>query len=193
MKKTSKKLTSKQNKRPSPTPHASEHKYKVIKGNDGNDYISKPDKNQIFKWKKIKPMSKTKTPYEFYSQYQEREQHILYNIDKFINGWNLATRELAQSNIILLEIGWKKIGSFIDFAWEKAHEYMQKKYNNSTYSLLFYTENSLYNGSINGIIDIQHDILRKDKDLIIKVLKKYFNVNWTGKTTNSIQIKLSKL
>ena len=95
-----------------------------MKGNDGNEYISKPDKNLIYKWKKIKQIDKTKTPYEYYSQFSEPK--IKFDTEKFITKWTLATTELSKQNIILLEIGWKKIGIFIDFAWETANEYLYK-------------------------------------------------------------------
>ena len=40
--------------RPSPLEHAKDHKNKVMKGNDGNSWISKIDKNGVYKWKKLK-------------------------------------------------------------------------------------------------------------------------------------------
>lgn len=39
--------------RPSPTAHAADHKNKVLTGNDGNRYRSEPDKNGVYRWKKV--------------------------------------------------------------------------------------------------------------------------------------------
>jgi hypothetical protein len=47
-------MLSKYLKRPSPPYPAQENCYKELKGNDGNMYISSPDKNNICKWKKLK-------------------------------------------------------------------------------------------------------------------------------------------
>jgi len=47
-------MLSKYLKRPSPPYPAQEKCYKELRGNDGNMYISFPDKNNICKWKKLK-------------------------------------------------------------------------------------------------------------------------------------------
>ena len=37
--------------RPSPSEHAKDHKWKELRGNDGNGYISRPDKNGVYRWR----------------------------------------------------------------------------------------------------------------------------------------------
>ena len=54
--------------RPSPTQSAIDFPDKVKEGNDKNMYVSKSDKNGIYKWKKI---VNKKTAEEFYNQYPE--------------------------------------------------------------------------------------------------------------------------
>lgn len=52
VRKSSKKRPSPSKKRPSPSNKAREYKNMKLVGNDGNMYISKPDKNGVYKWVK---------------------------------------------------------------------------------------------------------------------------------------------
>lgn len=45
-------------KRPSPSESAVIFRNGIKLGNDGNEYISNPDKNGVYKWKRLKTMNK---------------------------------------------------------------------------------------------------------------------------------------
>lgn len=63
------------------------------------------------------------------------------------------------------------------------------------YSFMLYTNKFLFNASIEGKIFLQHNILPKDKDLVINIFKKYFgkSFTWDGTSKSAMSIKLNKL
>lgn len=59
--------------RPSPSEHAKDFPNKVKEGNDGNEYLSRKDKNGVYKWVKI---SVKKSPEEYYEQFSKNEKQL---------------------------------------------------------------------------------------------------------------------
>jgi len=61
-------LKSKYLKRHSPPVSAQDHPNKIMKGNDEEEYVSKPNKNGIYKWHKLVWKN---TAEEYYMQFPE--------------------------------------------------------------------------------------------------------------------------
>lgn len=194
--------------RPSPSMHASEWKNKIKDGNDGRQYVSLPDKNGVYKWKKIKNGEEAKTPEEYYSQFPENKKYIVkYDTYDVLSKLKLISDELTKHHIYIFPVGWKKVWWFIDFAWDDATNILKKKsyvYNKLTnkdtlfidvVSYIFFTENRLYWSSIKGILNLQHQIRKEDKKIIIDTFKKYFGkrFSWSGSDPKTLNIKLLKI
>ena len=60
---------SKYEKRESPPVSAQDFPNKIRKGNDGEEYVSRADKNKVYRWYKIKSMDKCSTPKKYYMQF----------------------------------------------------------------------------------------------------------------------------
>ena len=197
------KLTDKKYKgRPSPPFHANACKNKILEGNDGKNYISRQDKNGVYKWFVMKPINQTKTPMEYYGQYPGLAEPI-YNIKPLVLKLNKVKKELLKDHIFLFKTSWKS-ANFIDFAWSEAFEllkknpYVKKKLGKpddiqilDNISFLFYTENELFWASIKGLLPIQHNI--HDKKTVDRVFKQVFgrDYKWDGSIKKTIVIKIS--
>ena len=190
--------------RPSPSEHAGAFKNKIKEGNDGNDYISLPDKNGIYKWKKIKDMNETKTPEEYWLQFPDNTKPIL-NITPLLNKLKLVKDELRKHGIYMFRIGWKNVGNWIDYAWDDAQAMLEKipkvkKYveENGEYStldaasMLFWTAHGEYGAKRDGTLNIQHNIHRKDLPIVKEIFEKHFGKKyfWKGSNKKTIQVKL---
>ena len=90
--------------RPSPSEHANDHKNKVMKGNDDNNWISKMDKNGVYKWKKLKKGSQCKTAEEFYMQ--NPDQKIKYDIKDIVKKLVKIEKKVIEKNILFSHIKW---------------------------------------------------------------------------------------
>lgn len=191
--------------RPSPPYPANDCKKQILEGNDGDEYISLPDKNGIYKWKKI--MFKNSAE-EYYCQFPENKP-AKYDEKQVLKKLDLIKQKLLQDNIYLYDIGWKDIGNFIDNAWNDVVKLIEKqkyvqnlrkiKENKNKYigyltSFVFYTDHQLYWAKRNGELFFQHNILTKDKQKVIKIFKEQFgkNFKWDGSRTKSMMIKLPK-
>jgi hypothetical protein len=81
-----KKLTDEKYKnRPSPPYHANDCKGRIMKGNDGNEYISKKDKNNVYHWVKMKHECKKLTD-EKYKNRPSPPYHANDCKDKIMKG-----------------------------------------------------------------------------------------------------------
>jgi hypothetical protein len=159
---------------------------KIKKGNDGKEYISRSNVNQIYKWYRIKYIDECKTAKEYYMQFPEnylQKKFYKYNINNLEKNLKKLCKELEKYNIYLIKVGWKDVYNFQDYAWEAAEKYIQNKYFKKdkipSYEILdkanflFYTEKSLFfsqnigelvikwNLNGNNIKKITFDVLRK--------------------------------
>ena len=156
-------------KRPSPPVSAQDHPNKLMKGNDENEYISKPNKNGIYKWHKIVWKN---TAEEYYMQFPENylnKKFYKYKTTELLKKFKKVESELKKNNILFLEIGWKRVYYFIDFAWEDADKIAKYKT-----PFIFYTSSSLFWSKNKGEIDIKWDLPKKDFEIVDKIFKQVF-------------------
>ncbi len=176
-------------KRPSPPVSAQDNPNKLMKGNDENEYVSKPNKNGIYKWHKIIWKN---TAEEYYMQFPENylnKKFYKYDTTQLLKKFKKVASELKKNNILFLEIGWKNVYYFIDYAWEEADKitfFLKKKLNqkkrlmknNDSFSkkscFIFYTNKSLFWSKNTGEIDIKWDLPKKDFEIVDKILKDVF-------------------
>lgn len=189
-------IVEKYKKRPSPPYHAANAPNWVMKGNNGFYYLSKQNKAGIYQWKKLKmddEQDYTKSAYEYYSQFEDYTAK--YNVKDFIKKTKQVAKVLLKHNIYFLYIGWKNVRDFIDYAWDDAKEYVKKKCNEEC-SVIFYTNYRLFWAEyMTGEVFMQHDILKKDKDIVVETFKKYFgkSFSWTGSNRKALLVKLPGL
>lgn len=192
---------SKYSERPSPPYHANECKNKIMKGNDKKSYISKPNKNGIFKWY---PLKSGKTPEEYYNQFPEKKIKKYIFPDKVLEA---VKKDLLKENILFIKIGWKNVYDFIDDAWYDVTRLIEKKSIikkirqtdkksdiTNIISFIFYTDYRRFWSEINGELFLQYNILPKDKPKVIEIFKNYFGRRfiWNGSKNKALLIKLHK-
>lgn len=112
-------------KRPSPSYKASNCPGTTLKGNDGKYWLSIPDKNSVYHWKKFKHMYETKSPFEYYAQFSEQKKPK-YNYKSTVAKLKKVELELLKYRILMPKINWQSTTNFGDDAWENAEEYMLK-------------------------------------------------------------------
>ena len=66
-------------KRNSPPLSAQDYPNKIKNGNDGLEYISKSDKNKIFRWYKINSMDKSISAKKYYMQFPKNYLQKKFN------------------------------------------------------------------------------------------------------------------
>ena len=81
---------------------------------------------------------------------------------------------MKKNNILFLEIGWKRVYHFIDYAWEEADK--MAKYKNP---FIFYTSRSLFWSKNKGYIDIKWDLPKKEFETVDKILKDVFRSKYS--------------
>jgi len=184
--------------RPSPPYHANDCKDVKMVGTDGNEYISKKDKNGVYHWKIVKD---GKTAREYYSQFKTYTDK--YDPKPVILKLKIVANELKKSNVFLVpEIRWDSVGIMIDDAWDDAQEYVSKKTGVRSldvmdqYSFMLYTNHRMFFATVlNGDLTIQHNILDKDLDLVYNTFKKHFGTSfkWNKRDSKTMMIKLPKI
>lgn len=94
--------------------------------------------------------------------------------------------DLRKEGIYFLEIGWKLVGNWIDYAWDDVIDMIKKltkaKNDPYDYSFIFYTQHRLFWAKRDSSLYLQHNILKKDKEIVIQIFKKHFKTkfNWSG-------------
>jgi len=164
--------------RPSPSESAQDFPDKVKKGNDKNFYVSKPDKNGVYKWKKIVDK---KTAEDFYNQYPEiylDEDFKKYDYKPTLKTLEKAKKELEENHIYLFLIPWKKTTNFVDSAWSEALDLISKKKNVNQESwknnFLFCMESDIFFSQKRGEITLQWNLDKKALDILSEIFNKYF-------------------
>ena len=213
----------KYSERPSPPYPANDCKNEVLEGNDKNKYISVPDKNDVYRWKKVIFGSTAKQYYEQFPDHKEQA----YDIKDIPQKIKMLKNELEKKNVYMEFVGWKGVGDFIDYAAKDATAKILKKkyvkdimdnvvkekmkgvkktgrttiessrdlYMYDHISFLYTTDNRLYHASINGKLYIYNNILKKDVEFVYSKFKEIFGnrFSWSKKRRDAILIKLKKL
>lgn len=177
---------SKYEKRPSPPQSAQDYPNIIKTGNDGNEYVSRPDKNKIYKWYKIKSMDETTSAEKYYMQFPEnynQKKFFKYDIKKFEEKIKSVKKELIKKNIYLIKLGWKNIGNFSDFAWAEATSYIKDKYYKDqkktdhyylveNANFILYTEHDTFWAQHDGLLSMQYNLNSNAKKDAFEIFKK---------------------
>ena len=191
---------SKYEKRNSPSYSAQKYPNKIKIGNDGYQYVSKPDKNMIYKWYKIKSMDKCTSPEKFYMQFPEnylQKKFNKYSTTKVEKILNKLKKELESKNIYLIKIGWKDVYDYVDTSYDKAYNYILKKNNLidlDKANFIFYTEKNLFWSKNTGKLFLQWKLYKDIKKYTFDLFHKYFKNNFIEPTniSKAMIIKLKK-
>ncbi len=161
--------------RPSPPYHAGDLKYVLLENND-NDWVSVPDINGVFHWKRLKSMDECKTAEEYYTQYSDLNKK--YSIDKTIETLKKASKELARINVFIIQdLNWKYTTMFVDDAWNYAEEKLKSrfdKFGEENVSYMFYRNKDKFFAEIEGELNLQYRIRKPAKKETFEILKKHF-------------------
>lgn len=182
--------------RNSPSVHAKDFKNKIKKGNDGEEYISRPDKNGVYKWKLISHKS---TPEEYFSQFGTFKKK--YDATETEKKLKKIINEFKKHKIFLAKYSWKAVGRFAGDAITLISEKIASKYHmdfwskefDDKFSYITYTDHMRYLAEKDdGKLYLYHHITPKDKKYIIETFKKYFGKKfiWSGSDKKGICIRL---
>ncbi|AYV79426.1 MAG: hypothetical protein Faunusvirus13_19 [Faunusvirus sp.] len=155
-------------------------------GNDKNIYISKRDKNGVYKWLKIQ---NKKSPDEYYKQFPAYKKP-LYDTSFFINSIPKLQKELNKIGVKFFLIKWK---TYNDSPFE--YEYFDEDVLsllpvNTNY--IYVSERMIYASSLNknGKIYIMHGIAKDKIKKFNQILIKYFPGRTKGYENESECIKI---
>lgn len=194
-------VTKKYNQRNSPNVSAQDHPDKTMVGNDKKMYLSKADKNGVFRWVKFKQMDETVDAKTYWSQFGHKS---IYNLKDLKFKLLQISKLLKKENILLLETGWKTIGYFVDYSWDEAKNMIMRTHVKSknksinildTFSFLVVSDNMYYWSSVNGKLHIQYNFKNSDdKKYVFKVFKDVFATDVTipssSKSTIVVNLQL---
>ena len=151
---------------------------KIKIGNDGFEYVSKFNKNKVFRWYKIKNMNECISPEKYYMQFPQnylQKKFIKYNNKSIERKINTIKKILIKENIYLLKIKWKNNYNYSDNAWYNAQEIIKKKTKSNTLvNFIFYTESLFFWSKNTGKLNFQWDLDKKSKKYVFNLLKKKF-------------------
>jgi hypothetical protein len=166
--------------RPSPSDHAKDFPDQLKEGNDENVYVSKKDKNGIYKWYKIE---KKKNPEEYYKQFTDYTTPD-NNTNIFYNNIKNLTNDLKKIGVKLYFVKW----GIYDPPF--TYEYFQED-NDLDNDYILYSEYSLYwDARQDGIMYLHHGVSKDKWDSVNNILKKYFPKRTNGITTSKDAIKI---
>ena len=172
---------------------------------DGFQYVSKLDKNKLFKWYKLKIILDCNSPEKYYMQFPEnylQKKFIKYNNKSIEKKLNTIKKILKKKNIYLLKMKWVGNYNYIDNAWFNAEKIMIKKIKNNNIvsrtnilkisNFIFYTENSFFWSQNTGNLIIEWNLDKKSKKIVFNLLKKKFKKKFIEpkSSSKSIIIKL---
>jgi hypothetical protein len=145
---------------------AEKFKNKVKVGEDEELYLSKKDKNNIYKWYKIKLK---KNPEEYYKQFPDYENPI-NDPTFFIKNIKKLTHELDKIDIKFYFIKWKIYGD------EPSEIEKFQEDNDLKYNYILYSERRLYWAMRDkkAKIHLIHSIPKNKWPLVNDILLKYF-------------------
>jgi hypothetical protein len=168
--------------------YAKDFPNKIKNFDDGFEYVSKLDKNKVFKWYKIKSILYCNSPEKYYMQFPEnylQKKFNKYNNKSIEKKLNTIKKILKKKNIYLLKMKWAGNYNYIDNAWFNAEKIIMKKIKNNNIvsrtnilkksNFIFYTENSFFWSQNTGKLTIQWNLHKDSKKIVFDLLKKKFN------------------
>ena len=183
------------------------YKYKTVMNIDNIEYVSKKNKKNKFEWVKVIGYLDCNTPEKYFSQFGHK---IKYKFPK--KEIILLEKELRKNNIFFYQIGWDNVWFYVDYAWSDVEELVKKEKYIKTLnitknkkvdmlklfdnvSFLFYSEFRKYWSQVDGKLEFQHNIIKKDKEKVIEIFTKIFyqKFSWNGSAKKTILVKLEKI
>ena len=105
-------------KRPSPSVHANEHKWTILEGNDGNNWQSRPNKDNVFRWVKIN--ENVPSAWQYFKQISKVPIVDKYDKEDFLKKFKSAAQELRRNHVHFIHIPWNATYEF--FGEDAAHK-----------------------------------------------------------------------
>ena len=133
--------------RPSPPFSATLFPNEIKEGNDNEEYISKKDKNGIYKWYKI---TLKKNPEEYYKQLPDYIKPK-YNINIFTQNLKTLVKDLKKINVTFYFIKWNIYG---DNSFEYEYFSQDNKLSNNYLQESLNELNAIHFNSNNADIDL---------------------------------------
>jgi hypothetical protein len=194
------KLADKYSIRPSPPYHANDFPNKIKIGNDKNEYISKKDKNGIYKWVKI---GLKKSAEEYYKQFPDYKKSI-YDSSFFTKKNKDLTKSLKKIGVSFYFVKWNKCspyGSSTDYeCWSENRNksfpifYDSWSENNDpSGNYIVYFESRFYwdTRHKDGIMHMDHFIHKKLWNQTNEILQEYFPNRTNGITSKADALHIS--
>lgn len=196
------KLADKYSIRPSPPYHAHNFPNKIKIGNDENEYISKQDKNGIYKWVKIELK---KSAEEYYKQFPNYKKSI-YDSSFLTKKIKDLSKSLKKIGVTFYFVKWNECsqyGSRVDYeCWsENRNKDFPIFYdgwsenNDPSGNYIVYFESRLYWDSRlkYGIMHMDHFINKKLRNKTNEILQEYFpnRTNGIANKSNSLNISFN--
>lgn len=181
--------------RKAPIEHATEYKYMQKSGNDGYDYASLPDKNNIFKWKKINPdITNAIEIFKFWHTEDEYNKKIKYNYKELLKKINLLKKELHKYNIYFYYLDfmgqWSGLDRhFIDYSWDDAMLKLEQD-NAKDKSIVFTDDIYVLQALLNGKLYFQHNVLKEDINNLKIIFYDIFKIKLNFSNKKSIIVNI---
>lgn len=191
--------------RKSPAEHASDFKWTEKIGIDNLNWASKPDKNGVFKWYRY-DLDKIKDAFDYSIWWFGKDnfkKNVKYDKADFLKKFKKLKKELYKHNIFAYYIPDQgKYGvntHYLDFLWDdalKKFKIDEKKDFDFKSTIIITDDVYLYSAVKKGELIFQHNIIKKDKDILYKILTDIFtkkNIIPSKSPGKAIVIKLNKL
>jgi hypothetical protein len=181
--------------RNSPPYPANKCKEMIKKGNDGKEYISKKDKNGIYKWilHVEKEIAYKSNPDSYFKQFNNYEKPK-YDMSFFSSKIKELYTKLKKIGILFYFLKWSRDSTYMnhyDILDEKVENYRETHPNEGTNGFIYMSDFLLYWSSRkDGIIYISHEL---DKNIIPefnKIIQEVFPNRTLGYIKKSEAIKI---
>lgn len=186
---------------PTQNPEAQKWRGQIVKGPDGQEYVSALGPDGKYKWRKYQIADKCATPLVYYRQFGPVP--IKYNIPLMRLHLKVIAGILRRHGIYLLPAPWKSVWNFSDFLWDYAYEKIREilpAVDTSDWDkmrdlpMIMYSEDLLFSAGRLGTLYLQHNLRHKEhREKVIEVLHNHFgkHFHWNGSPRAAIAIKMS--
>jgi hypothetical protein len=181
--------------RNSPPFPANKCKEMIKEGNDGKEYISKKDKNGIYKWtlhveKKIVYKN---NPDAYFKQFDNYKEPI-HDMSFFMSKIKELYTKLKKIGVLFYFLKWSRDSTYAghhSIIGEKAENYIETHPKEGTNGFLYMSEYLVYSSSLqDGIIYLSHELNKNIIPEFNKIIQEVFPNRTLGYIKNSEAIKI---